>query len=407
MTPECWAIALAAGRGERLSAAANGTAKQFLRWRGAPLWWASATALAASPRVRGLIVAFPPADLADAGRDMAERDQGRLGVPWKAVAGGARRQDSVRLALEALPPSCRTVLIHDCARPFASTALATRLADELAGSPDIAGVIPALPVTDTIKEVTDGRIVATPDRARLWAAQTPQAFWLAPLAEAHARAQAEGWDVTDDAALLERCGLPVRVLEGEPGNVKITRPEDLALLHTAAAEPCSGWGYDVHRCDGDRPLVLGGVPIPCDVRVAAHSDGDVLLHALMDAILGCMGGGDIGRLFPDSDPRFDGISSALLLDDVAERAARAGLRLTSVDLTLVAQKPRLAPHAAAIRRNVARLLGLEEWRVNIKATTEEGLGFTGEGRGMKAVALVAGLRERLPVGAEGPESGGK
>ena len=406
MNNECWALLLAAGQGSRLAAATGGEAKQFLRRNGAPLWWRAARALTASPRVRGLVVVFPPERLDAATAELADLDRDHvLGVPWRTAAGGPRRQDSVRLGLAALPAACGTVLVHDGARPFLTPALVTRVADALTDSPTIPpadgaelpfGVVPGLPVTDTIKEVDAGnRVRRTPARADLRAAQTPQAFRTAALAEAHRRAEAEGREVTDDASLMERCGHPVAVVEGDPANRKITLPEDLALLADRnAPRPCSGWGYDVHRYGGSRPLVLGGVPIPGEWTVSAHSDGDVLLHALMDAVLGCLAAGDIGRRFPDDDPRWDGASSSLMLDMVMDMAAEAGLEICHVDLTVIAQKPRLAPHVDLIRRNVARLMSLREDQVNLKATTEEGLGFTGECLGLKAAALVSGLRRR-------------
>lgn len=400
MNTECWALLLAAGQGSRLAAATGGEAKQFLRRDGAPLWWLAARALAASPRVRGLVVVFPPERLEAATAELTDLDHDHvLGVPWLTTAGGPRRQDSVRLGLAALPPACTTVLVHDGARPFVSPALVTRVANALNASPQTGeaapqGVTPGLPLSDTVKEVdAASRVRRTLVRADLRAAQTPQGFGTAALAEAHRRAEAEGWEVTDDASLMERCGHTVLVVEGDPANRKITVPEDLFLLAPSVPpRPCSGWGYDVHRYGGPRPLVLGGVPIPGGWTVRAHSDGDALLHALMDAILGCLAAGDIGRWFPDDDPRWDGASSSLMLDMVMDMAAEAGLAISHVDMTVIAQKPRLAPHVALIRRNVARLLHLDEDRVNLKATTEEGLGFTGEGLGLKAAALVSGLR---------------
>jgi 2-C-methyl-D-erythritol 2,4-cyclodiphosphate synthase len=207
---------------------------------------------------------------------------------------------------------------------------------------------------------------------------------------AHARAgEAEA---TDDAALAE--GLcPVAVVPGEEGNVKITTPADLDLLRAETRLwPCVGYGYDVHRYGEGRPMVLGGVPIPGAPQVVAHSDGDVLLHALADAVLGCFGGGDIGLHFPDTDPRWSGANSAVLLQETLAMAQAAGLSLEQADLTIVAQIPKIAPHREAIAANVAHLLGLERSRVNVKATTEEGLGFTGEKKGIKAVAVVTATR---------------
>ncbi|HJD97713.1 2-C-methyl-D-erythritol 4-phosphate cytidylyltransferase [Mailhella massiliensis] len=395
MQHECWGVILAAGQGTRMAEATGGKAKQFLPYKGAPLWWSSAKAMAASPLVHGLVLVFPEGRLEEA-REEALRLNGihSCGVPFLFAEGGARRQDSVRRGLEALPGSCEKVLVHDGARPFVSTALVTKLALSL-DEEGLAGAVPGLAVTDTVKE-TDaaGLITRTPPRETLRAVQTPQAFFAEELRAAHARAEKEGWLVTDDASLMERCGKRVRVVEGEARNVKITKPEDLALLAPASAPlPCCGYGYDVHAYGGNRPLMLGGVEIGGEYLIHAHSDGDVLLHALMDAVLGCFGGGDIGRLFPDNDPAFENIPSSVLLDHVLTLAAEAGVRLVHADLTVVAQKPKIAPHAEAVRRNLSRLLGLPPDHIGFKATTEEKLGFTGELKGIKAVALVTALRE--------------
>ena len=392
---ECWGVILAAGQGSRMAQVTGGEAKQFLPYRGAPLWWHSARALAASPLVHGLVFVFPPARLDQAREEaLALNGKSSLGVPLRFAGGGERRQDSVRHALDVLPDSCRTVLIHDGARPFVRTSLATRLAEALNTRP-VSGVVPGLPVTDTVKETdADNLVLRTPDRAHLRAVQTPQAFRLDALRRAHSRAELEGWNVTDDASLMERLNLPVLVIEGDGDNIKITNPQDLALLEEKKSPlPCCGYGYDVHAYDGNRPLTLGGVTISEEYLIRAHSDGDVLLHALMDAVLGCFAGGDIGALFPDNDPAFENISSVVLLDRVMTLAANAGVRLVHVDMTVIAQKPRLAPHAVAIRRNVARLLDLPLDHVAFKATTEEKLGFTGALQGIKAVALVTALRE--------------
>jgi len=418
-----WAIVLAAGSGTRLAAAGLTTAKQFIEHRGAPLYWRSARTFASVARVRGLVFVFPQDRLEAERERLAMLDAGRaLGVPWRAVAGGALRQNSVAAGLAALPRECDAVLVHDAARPFATAALSNAVLDALAaGAP---GVVPGITVTDTIKQTRNGVVTHTPDRSGLVAVQTPQGFALAPLRDAHERARAEGWTVTDDAALLERCGLAVRVVAGEPANAKITTPEDLAMLDdadTARAPwdarreqtrlvPCTGWGYDVHRYvqkDSSgapgRPMKLGGVPIPGGPEVVAHSDGDVLLHALTDALLGCIGGGDIGQHFPDTDAALDNANSAVLLDEVLGLTRSAGLEITNVDLTVIAQVPKLAPWREQIRRNVCRLLALDAMAVNVKATTEEKLGFTGEKKGLKAVATVTGLRPVHPVCPDRPD----
>lgn len=387
------ALILAAGQGSRLAAAGRGP-KQYLPLDGAPLFWRSARTLAAVPRMAGLIFVFPPGDVEEMRARVADLDARRsLGLPWTVVAGGRLRQDSVRNGLAALPRDCDAVLVHDAARPFASPALIGSVLDALqAGA---AGAIPAVAVTDTVKRVGEDGITVldTPDRSSLRAVQTPQGFRRSALDQAHRLALDQGWTVTDDASMLERMGLPVVCVPGEETNVKITTPEDLRLLEKGPRQyPCVGWGYDVHRYGGDRPLVLGGVPVPGDILVAAHSDGDVLLHALMDALLGCVAEGDIGRHFPDTDARYAGISSAVLLREVLDLVRKKGLTVLHADLTVIAQVPRLAPHARQIQENVANLLEIPASRVNFKATTEERLGFTGAKQGLKAVAAVTGLR---------------
>lgn len=390
-------MVLAAGSGSRLAGALQGRAKQFVPLDGAPLYWRSAELFARSGAVGGIVFVFPEAVREPEAARIAALPVGDdLGIPWLAVAGGPHRQDSVRLGLAAVPRGVRHVLIHDAARPFVTAALVRRICAALAGGAP--AVIPGLPVTDTIKLVDAAApelVTGTLPRHLLRAVQTPQGFDAALLREAHERARAGDALATDDAALMEACGHPVRIIPGEAENVKITNPEDLALLRRRepAPLPCNGMGYDVHRFGGERPLRLGGVEITGAPGVLAHSDGDVLLHALMDAILGCASLGDIGRHFPDSDPAFAGISSALLLDRALELARGRGLELCHVDMTLVAQKPRLAPWREEIRANVARLLGLGREQVNLKATTEEGLGFTGRGEGIKAWALVSALRK--------------
>ncbi|MBG0776427.1 MAG: 2-C-methyl-D-erythritol 4-phosphate cytidylyltransferase [Desulfovibrionaceae bacterium] len=401
-THDIWAVILAAGKGSRLAEAGIPTRKQFLEYEGAPLFWRSALTMARVPAVQGLVFVFPPDGFEDALTLTHElMDAQDPGLPWKAVPGGERRQDSVFEGLSVLPEGCDCVLVHDAARPFASAALVSRLCAELLdGTP---AVIPCVSVRDTVKRVHDGLVVETLRRDALRAVQTPQGFDRDVLVRAHKRARARDWEVTDDASMVERLDVPVAVIAGEEANVKITTVEDLAMLGatTAPAEPCVGFGYDVHAFTAPdapdaRPLKLGGVPIPGGAHVAAHSDGDVLLHALADGLLGCLGGGDIGQRFPDDDPRFENVESAVLVAEVLAETQRAGLRVTHVDLTVVAQAPRLSPHREDIRRTVARLLALDERRVNVKATTEEKLGFTGEGKGIKAMAAVTALRAAVP-----------
>lgn len=445
-----WAIVVAAGQGARLLGYGRGLPKQFLPLNGLPLFYCCARVFARVPSIGGLVFVLPhewpaipaeaaqpfffrelregpgvrlgPEELIAAYEGMIRQLEGAvgLGLPWQVVLGGKRRQDSVARGLAALPQDCEAVLVHDGARPFVSAALIGRVLQGLRSG--AAAVIPGLPLSDTVKEVdADGRVARTLERSSLRAVQTPQGFSLEALRMGHARAVAEGWETTDDASLLERCGVAVQLTQGEESNRKITTPEDLRLLAGSFGEPfqqppgqegekgmsftlrqgsmvpCSGFGYDVHRYGGNRPYILGGVPIACEVMLKAHSDGDVALHALMDAMLGCIGGGDIGLLFPDHDPSLDNIPSGVLLSEVLERCERAGLVICNVDLTIVAQTPRIAPHRQAIAANVAKMLALPLHAVNVKATTEEGLGFTGEKKGVKAYALVSGLRPERPL----------
>lgn len=385
-----WVIILAAGLGSRIQNALDGERKQFVKYRGAPLYWQSARVMARAGLPGGIVFVFPPELLEEERSRISRLDMGaELGIPWLCAAGGARRRDSVRNALAALPAWIGHVLVHDAARPFPSAALVRRICVELGQG--ARAVIPAITVSDTIKQVENGRVLATPARDSLMAVQTPQGFDARLLAMAHDAAI--GAEVTDDATLMEMAGHCVKVVDGERGNVKITNPEDLDFLHDRTArKPVCAMGYDVHRYGSGHPMRLGGVEIAGEVGIIAHSDGDVLLHALIDALLAAGSLGDIGSHFPDSDSRYAGISSAILLDHALELLRPVGLEISHVDLTVAAQKPRLAPHANAIRCNVARLLGIAPEDVSFKATTEEGMGFTGRGEGVRAWALVSASR---------------
>ncbi len=383
---------MAAGEGRRLGA---DRPKQFLEWQGQPLYWHSARVSAQSGVIGGIVFVFPKAQLSEESARLEREDYGpALGIPWLAVQGGTLRQDSVRLGLQAVPSGIQSVLVHDSARPFLSAALIRQLCSALASG--LESIIPVIKLTDTIKQLSsDGKTVEqTLPREHLCAVQTPQAFQLALLRKAHQQAVQDCLQVTDDASLLEILGLPVHTIPGDPQNIKITGPGDLRFLDEPSkkARFCVGHGYDVHLFGSGRPLKLGGIAIPNAPEIVAHSDGDVLLHALMDALLGCAGLGDIGEHFPDSDSRFAGISSALLLDHVLDLLREKAVIPCQVDLTVVAQKPHIAPWKMGIRRNVARLLSLGQESVNIKATTEEGLGFTGRMEGIKAYAVVSALK---------------
>lgn len=307
-----------------------------------------------------------------------------------AVAGGAERQASVLAGLRALAPHApELVLIHDAARPFVDAGV---VAGVIAALAEHAGALPAVGLTDTIKRSPDGRRVAgTEDRATLFAAQTPQGFGFAAILAAHERAAAAGATFTDDAAIAEWAGLDVVLTPGSTGNIKLTRPEDFAraeamLRGDRTMETRVGSGYDVHPfTDGDH-VTLGGVAIPHARGLAGHSDADVALHALSDAIYGAIGEGDIGSHFPPSDPQWRGAASVTFLSHAAGRVAARGGLIVNLDLTLICEAPRIGPHAAAMKAVIAQACGIDAARIAIKATTNEGLGFIGRREGIAAMA---------------------
>lgn len=306
------------------------------------------------------------------------------------VAGGTTRQDSVRAGLEALAPhKPDIVLVHDAARPFASRALTERAIDAVAKT---GAAIPGLAVTDTIKAVDHHDLVSeTLDRSTLRAIQTPQAFAYQPLLDAHRRALREARnDFTDDAALVEWAGMRVTVFDGEACNIKITTPEDFmrvdAMLAAQLGDVRTGTGLDVHAFGPGDHVMIGGVRIPHTQALTGHSDADVGLHALVDAILGALADGDIGAHFPPSDPQWKGASSDRFFTFAVERVKAHGGLIAHLDLTLVCEAPKIGPHRDAIRANIARLASIDISRVAVKATTSEQLGFTGRREGIFASA---------------------
>jgi 2-C-methyl-D-erythritol 4-phosphate cytidylyltransferase/2-C-methyl-D-erythritol 2,4-cyclodiphosphate synthase len=313
------------------------------------------------------------------------------------VHGGARRQDSVRAGLEALAHQADApewVLIHDAARPFLSARLITAL---LARLGDAEAVIPVLAVRDTVKQLADDGVVeATLPRQKIGLAQTPQAFHLQKILAAHRECEASV-EMTDDAAIAEACGLRVQTIAGEAANRKITTPEDWPVMHPAPMEYRSASGFDCHRLhpSTERPLMLGGIEVPCGLALEGHSDADVLLHALTDAVLGTVGLGDIGQHFSPKDARWKDAASAQFLAHAVALAAEQGAKLVHVDVTLIGEEPKLAPHREAMRQSIARITGLDVARVSLKATTTEGMGFTGRGEGLAAQAMATVC---LPVG---------
>ncbi len=307
------------------------------------------------------------------------------------VAGGAQRHDSVRAGFSRLSGSVDVVLIHDAARPFADPALIDRV---LEAARDAGAAVPAVPARDTVKRVDpQSRLVlGTIPRSHVWLAQTPQGFQRAVLE--NAMRDADGRDATDEAVLVERSGHEVRVVQGDERNVKITTPDDLAAARARLlAAPRVGTGYDLHRLVEHRPLVFAGIVVPFDRGPLGHSDGDVVCHALVDAILGAAGAGDIGRHFPNTDPQWKGAPGLDLLARAVAVVADAGFAVTSADVTVILERPTLAPHLDAIRAALAGVLGVPVGQVSVKGKTNEGVDATGRGDAIAAHAvavLVAG-----------------
>lgn len=367
------AIIVAAGRGLR---AGGGVPKQWRPLGGVPV---AARALAAfrAAGIGRLVLVHHPDDRAEA---EAAAGDARL------VQGGATRSESVRAALEALDGSgVERVLIHDAARPLVPQAVIARVVDALATH---AAAAPGLPVTDALWRGREGFVEATVDRGGLWAAQTPQGFRFAAILAAH-RAHPGG--AADDVEVARAAGLAVAIVPGAAENLKITRPEDFARAERLLGGPMdirTGTGFDVHAFGPGDHVMLCGVAVPHGRGLAGHSDADVGMHALTDAIYGALADGDIGRHFPPSDPQWKGAASEIFLSHAAARARERGFRLSNCDVTLVCEGPRIGPHAGAMQARLAAILGIEPGRVSIKATTSERLGFTGREEGIAALASV-------------------
>jgi len=368
------ALLVAAGTGSRFGGEAP---KQFLLLAGKPVIRHAAEALLAH------------AELLQPVGDSALIAEALAGLPYlPPVPGGAERQDSVRAGLEALAiHNPDIVLVHDAARPNICAGITEKILAALATHE---GAIPAVPVSDTLKRGESGIIVETIPRAGLFRAQTPQGFRFATLLRLH-RAASGTPAATDDAALLEAAGLTVALTPGAEHNIKLTLPEDFVRLQTILEGrliPRIGTGFDVHAMETGRPMILCGVTVPFEKGLAGHSDADVGIHALCDAIYGALAEGDIGRHFPPSDDTWKDADSARFLRHAAERiAARRGV-LTNADITIICERPKITPHAPAMRARLAELLGVPIDRISVKATTTERLGFTGRGEGIAAQASV-------------------
>jgi 2-C-methyl-D-erythritol 4-phosphate cytidylyltransferase/2-C-methyl-D-erythritol 2,4-cyclodiphosphate synthase len=377
------ALIVAAGRGTR---AAGQVPKQYAPLASEPVLARTLRAFLDHPAVDLVLVAIAEADRPLYEQAVAAAHP-KLAVP---VLGGETRQRSVLNGLRALVPYAPThVLIHDAARPFVAHDLIDRV---LAGLQRGPAAIAAVPLADTLKRAdAGGLIAATLPRAALWRAQTPQGFRFDAILRAHEAVAAAGReDLTDDAAVAEWGGIAVQLVDGSEANVKLTTAEDLAMaartLAPAAGEVRTGQGFDVHRFAAGDHVWLCGLRIAHSHALEGHSDADVALHALTDALLGAIGDGDIGQHFPDSDPRWRGAASHLFLADAARRVRERGGAVTNVDVTILCEAPKIGPHREAMRARVAEILGIEVSRVAVKATTTEGLGFTGRREGIAALA---------------------
>ncbi|MCK5931802.1 MAG: bifunctional 2-C-methyl-D-erythritol 4-phosphate cytidylyltransferase/2-C-methyl-D-erythritol 2,4-cyclodiphosphate synthase [Fulvimarina manganoxydans] len=387
------ALVVAGGRGERAGPHADGP-KQFRRIGGVAVLLRTLRLFAAHPRISDLILVGHAEDrerIFDllAGTDLSERVD--------LVDGGPSRQASVANGLQAMERRAPdAVLIHDAVRPFVDAALIDRV---IAAIEPSAGALPVVAVADTLKAGQDGIVVRTVDRAGLYAAQTPQGFPFSPILEAHLTAARSGSEAfTDDASIAEWAGLPVRLVEGDPINVKLTTARDIALADRQLSQSKeaqlpidvrTGNGYDVHRLvEGDH-VTLCGVRIPHDQSLSGHSDADVGFHALTDALLATCGAGDIGDHFPPSDPQWRGAASHIFLSHAKAVVEAKGGRIMNADVSLICEAPKIAPHREAMCAEIGRLLGLERDRVSVKATTNETIGFVGRREGIAAIATAS------------------
>ena len=372
-----YAVVVAAGRGVRMGAAVN---KVLLPLCGEPVIRHAVCAFCEADEIDGVVVV--------ASADETEQMRAALCGLEKVCAivpGGSTRQESVKNGLDALPKEARIALVHDGARPLISRELIARCIWQ---TEDCGSAVVCTPVTDTVKVEKDGCVVRTLDRSQLRAVQTPQCFFAGELKAAYEAAARDGVSVTDDASVMEHAGHSVHLLESSEVNFKLTTPEDLRRAEDIIGErkfmqrlPRTGFGYDVHKLASGRRLILCGKEIPWEKGLDGHSDADVAVHALMDALLGAACLGDIGRLYPDNDPAFEGADSMKLLADVLRRVKDAGYAVVHADVTIVAQKPNMDE----MRRNLENAMAGAQ--VNVKATTTERLGFEGRGEGISAQAV--------------------
>ena len=370
------AIIAAAGKGERLGSALP---KQYLKIGGEPVLIRALRTFEEMDAIDYIFVVAGK-DYLQLCRDLIESSG--LTKVESVVAGGDSRQESVFNAIQemnSVKPGVEYVLIHDAARPFISQEVIGNVLEEAASS---GAAVACVAMKNSVRKVSSDSSESV-DREDYVSVQTPQGFRKSLLIDAYEKAFDDSFFGTDDAAIVEHAGGNIAIVDGEYQNIKITTREDLPMENRV------GTGFDVHRLTEGRPLILGGVEIPWEKGLDGHSDADVLVHAIMDALLGAAGMGDIGKLFPDTDPEYEGISSLLLLQKVAEHLEDAFYRVGNVDATVMAQRPKLQPHVEQMRENIAECLGVDPGRISVKATTTEGLGFTGREEGIAAEAVAS------------------
>lgn len=386
------AIIPAGGMGKRLK---SRVAKQYLELNQLPILVNTLQVFQQSKTIDEIILVLPSDDMISARQALI--DQYGLNKVKKIVAGGKERQDSVRNGLEAVDHKYDLVLVHDAVRPFVTEKMIRQVVTtaKVAGAASV-----GVKAKDTVKETGKDNIVScTIPRHNLWMTQTPQAFKLEILKKAYKKAYDEKYYGTDDASLVERMGVKVKMIEGSYDNIKITTPEDLVIARALIKNKSkgkmqirAGYGYDSHRFVAGRKLILGGVKIPFHLGLDGHSDADALIHAVCDALLGAAGSGDIGRHFPDTDLQYKNISSEVFLERVRKIIAEKGFIINNIDATIIMEKPKVAPFVEKIINNIAKILNIPSDAVNIKAKTNEGMGFVGKGEGI-AVTAVATLNK--------------
>ena len=376
----------AAGSGSRMGSA---TPKQFLELAGEPVLIRTIMAFADCAPIHCIILAVAADRKAKIKGLLTQYIPAEIRQKIHVTTGGATRQLSVKAGLDALPDEIKLVLVHDGARPLVSRELINAC---LQKTLDQGAAIAAIPVNDTLKQTEAGGLIGkTIERANIFRAQTPQGAQRQLLEQAYLVAEQDNFTGTDEASLLEHAGIPVAIVAGEEGNIKITRPGDLRIAEGLLGEESMlriGHGFDAHRLVEDRPLVIGGETIDYPLGLLGHSDADVLTHALIDSILGALGEGDIGKHFPDSDASYNGANSLELLKEVIGLTNDRGYALSNADLTILCQAPKLAPFIKKMRKNISRLCRVPAEAINIKATTTERMGYTGRGEGIAAHAVV-------------------